>query len=103
MTEPADPTFYERADAHIMLANQQQERVPGPRVAASLSFATARFNAWLCANMYGSAEEMRRQREEAVRQLTDHYNQMLNDSFDQFIDNYGNYAKPGSAGRPTGL
>ncbi len=99
MAEPADPTFYERSDAHIRLANQQQESVAGPRVAASMSFATARFNTWLCANMYGSADEMRRRRDEAIGQLTDHYNQMLKDNFDQFIKDYDTYVRPDAAAR----
>ncbi|MEI9906355.1 MAG: DUF3144 domain-containing protein [Asticcacaulis sp.] len=103
MAEPQDPTFYERADDHINLANRQAESVPGPRVAASLSFATARFNAWLCANMYGSAAEMQRQRDDAIARLTEHYNQMLKDSFDDFIrDSQGKYFKVGTQTRTPG-
>ncbi len=86
-----DRTFFERADAHISLANAQTANIPAPRVSASITFATARFNAWLCANMYGSAAEMQAKRDDAIRQLTEHYNKMLGDSFDDFIQNYDRY------------
>ncbi len=94
MAEQQDPTFFERADAHIGLANQQATTIAGPRVAASMSFATARYNAYLCANMYGNAAEMQRQREDAIRRLTEHYNKMLQDSFDDFITNFDTYSRP---------
>ena len=91
MAENDDPNFTQRVDAHIDMANEQLKTAPGPRVGASMSFATARFNAFLCSRMYGSAEEMQRQRDEAIRLLTEHYNNMLQDSFDDFIKNYANY------------
>ena len=94
MADIYDPTFTQRADAHIDLANNQFKDTPGPRVAASMSFATARFNAFLCARMFGSADEMQRQRDDAIRQLSEHYNQMLQDGFDDFIKNYDAYSQP---------
>ncbi len=91
MADQDDPTFFERADACIALGNEQTRTTPGPRVAASMTFGVTRFNAWLCANMYGSAEVMKAQRDGAIRQLTEHYNRMLQDSFDDFIANYDKY------------
>ena len=95
MAENDDPNFTQRVDAHIDLANAQMKEAPSPRVAASMSFATARFNAYLCAGMYGTAEELQRQRDDAIRQLTEHYNHMLQDSFDDFIKNYASYMSSG--------
>ncbi len=88
MADIEDPNFGQRVDAFIDIANSQLKDAQGPRVAASMSFATARFNAWLCARMYGSAAEMQRQRDDAIRQLTEHYNHMLQDAFDGFIREY---------------
>lgn len=93
MAENEDPNFSRRVDAYIDVANTQQREAPGPRVAASMSFATARYNAYLCARMFGGAAEMQRQRDDAIRQLTEHYNHMLQDSFDDFVRNYDAYAK----------
>ncbi len=91
MSDTIDPNFSVRTDAHIDLANAQLKEAPGPLVAASMSFATARFNAWLCANMYRTPEEMKRMRETAIAQLTEHYNNMLQDNFDAAIANFKDY------------
>ena len=90
-TETVDPNFSVRTDAFIDLANSQLPGAPGPLVAASMSYATARFNAWLCANLYRTPEEMTRMRPEAIRLLTEHYNQMLEDSFDAALTNFKAY------------
>lgn len=99
-----DTTFYKRADAHIELSNQQLEQTPGPAVGASMSWSAARFNTWLCANMYGTKAEMVRRRDEAIAQLTEHYAQQLRENFDNYIDHFETYVAPGTITRkPQGL
>jgi hypothetical protein len=94
MADTVDPNFSVRADAFIDLANTQLPSAPGPLVAASMSFATARFNAWLCANMYRTPEQMTAMRAEAIALLTDHYNKMLEDSFSDALANFKDYVAP---------
>ena len=48
MNQPSDQAFYDRADAHIDLANQQLEQREGHgKVSASMTFAATRFSAWI--------------------------------------------------------
>jgi len=45
-----DDKFYERADAHIHLCNDQISKdISKGKVSASTMYATARFNAWISA------------------------------------------------------
>lgn len=91
MAEQQDPTFFERADAHIGLSNEQLKIAEGARVAASTAFAAARFNAWMCANMNPSAERMAERREEAERIFTDEYRRMFLENYDDYINNWNRY------------
>ncbi len=54
----AEKEFLKRADAHIHLANDQisQEINPG-EVSSSFMYGAARFNAWVAACEFESAEE----------------------------------------------
>jgi hypothetical protein len=94
-----DNAFYERADAHIHLSNDQLRIADGPSVAASMTFGAARFNAWMCANMYATKEEMARRRDEAIAQLVEHYTGQLRENFDNYIESYDSYVKPGTVTR----
>jgi len=42
-----DPEFYNRADDHILLSNEQIGGVNAGKVSASMIYATARFNAYV--------------------------------------------------------
>ena len=90
-----DNAFYERADDHIRLSNDQMKTAQGPSVGASMTFGSARFNTWLCANQYGTKDEMARRRDEAIRMLTDHYAEQLRTNFDDYIENFDKYVRPG--------
>lgn len=95
----ADEAFFKRADAHIELSNAQLSGAAGPDVAASMTWGAARFNTWLCANMLGSKDEMARRRDEAIAQLTDHYAQQLRAHFDNYIEEFDTYMRPGTITR----
>jgi hypothetical protein len=49
MSEETDDDFYGRADAHILLSNNQTKIIGRGKVSASMMYATARFGAWMCA------------------------------------------------------
>jgi len=67
-----DDKFYERADAHIHLSNEQLEDIDRVRASASMMYATARFNAWVSARGVGTKEEMAASREETPSSTTPH-------------------------------
>lgn len=61
-----DPHFYDRADAHINLSNEQiQEQTPG-KVSSSMMYATARFNAWWVAYGFASGTEFAATKQEQI-------------------------------------
>ena len=97
MTEKTDTTFFERADAHIALSNEQLRTTEGARVAASTVFGAARFNAWMCANMNGSAERMKQRRDEAERVFLDEYRRMFLENYDDYVANWDRYNSAGGS------
>ncbi len=91
MSDPVDPHFYERADAVIQLANEQNNGVGSGKVSASLMYATARFNAWLSACGFNDAEEMQNARQETLEYFTRQYRAMLEENLDDYIRNFDTY------------
>ena len=89
-----DDTFYDRADAHINLANQQSEKAPIGRVSASMMYAAARYNAWVSASGFRSGEDMAKARAETIDYFVQGYRLMLEQNLDQYIENFGAYMKP---------
>lgn len=87
-SENEDPTFYDRADGHIMLANQQTEEVDAGAVSASLMFASARYGAWLAASGFESGEEMKADRAEHVAYFVEQFKMMVEDNLDDYIENF---------------
>lgn len=91
MTEKPDEKFYDRADAHIRLANSQcDESVPG-KVSASLLFAASRFNTWVSALEFESVEQMHSEKENIVEYFVSQYKSMLVDNIEDYIENFGKY------------
>ena len=97
---PADPQFLERVEAHIGFANQKAGQVPSPLVAGSLTYAAARFNAWLLTNSSVSPEDMKARRDSAIAHLVDHYRKHLEQNYDDFQANYATYMPAGVQTRP---
>ena len=82
-----DPRFYDRADAHIHLSNEQLGQAadhPGG-VSASMMYATALFNAWWTANTFESREHFQDVREEVLEYLCEQYRMMLEDHLDDCV------------------
>jgi hypothetical protein len=93
--EEVDPSFYDRADAHIHLSNSQlSDEVGAGKVSASSMYSVARFNAWLTAAGWNTAEEMAAARPDAIDYFSNEFRKMLEEHFDDYIDNFDSYTNP---------
>jgi len=92
MPEATDEAFYDRADAHINLSNEQLKAFENlGKVSASMMFGTTRFNAWVSARNFKSGEEMAQAREAMLKYFCVQYRMMLEDNLDDHISNFSNY------------
>ena len=94
---PTDPDdqFYDRADAHIHLSNDQINDIGQGKVSASMMYATARFNAWISACGPESGEELAKSKDEIIDYFADEFRKMLDENLDDYIQNFEKYMKPG--------
>ena len=91
-----DPTFFDRADSFIHLANEHCDNNIGRgKVSASLMYGTARFQAWNAACWAESGADMKAKREETVKYFVEQYKAMLEENIDDYIDHYAKYMKAG--------
>ncbi len=95
MPEDADDKFFERADAHISLSNEQVKESTRGKVSASMMYATSRFNAWVGASNCDSAEELAAARDEALEYFVKQYREMLQENLDMYIQNFDEYMGAG--------
>jgi hypothetical protein len=96
--EKPDSKFYDRADAHIDLSNQQVGEIGRGKVSASMMYATARFNAWVSATGFTSSGDMANEREETIEYFVGEYRKMLEENLDDYIGNFEKYMKPRKGG-----
>ncbi|NOT69277.1 MAG: DUF3144 domain-containing protein [Methylophilaceae bacterium] len=91
MPKDADQAFYDRADAHIHLSNEQmKEAIPG-EVSASMLFSSARFNTWLTAAGVESGAELAAKRDENVAYSVEQYRLALLENMDNYIEYFNQY------------
>lgn len=89
-----DNEFYQLADAHIDLSNAQiSEQVGKGKVSASFMYSVARFNAWISACGWGSSKELAEAKEDAIEYFIGEYRKMLEESLDDYIENFDKYMK----------
>jgi hypothetical protein len=93
MPKELDPAFYDRADAHIHLSNDQLKVIGRGKVSASMMYATSRFNAWISACGFESGEQMAAARQETIEYFVQQYRAMLEDNLDDHIRNFEKYAR----------
>lgn len=93
MVKDVDEKFYDRADEHIDLSNDQMKQVSQGKVSASMMYATARFNAWVSASGFADGEQMKDARNEAVEYFVTEFRKMLEENFDDYIENFEQYLK----------
>lgn len=81
--------FVRRADEHIHTANDQlnQDATPG-EVSASFMYGVARFNAWLAACDFESANDMRDAKAEVIEYFAQEYKKMLSEHIDNHIEQF---------------
>lgn len=90
--QEVDDEFYERADAHIHLSNDQISKEIGMgKVSASNMYATARFNAWVSACGWSNGKEMDEAKQETLEYFVNEYSKMLEENLDDYIENYESY------------
>ena len=93
--QEVDDEFYDRADAHIHLSNEQiSEKVGKGKVSASNMYATARFNAYISACGWDSKEEMEKSKTETLEYFVNEYSKMLEENLDDYIENFDSYMQP---------
>jgi len=91
MPAETDDDFFNRADAHINLSNDQLKAESRGRVSASMMYATARFNAWVSACGFSAAADMDGAKAETVEYFGREYRKMLEENLDDYIRNFPGY------------
>jgi hypothetical protein len=91
VADEVDADFYNRADAVIHLANGQLKNIAKGKVSSSCMYATARFNAWLCATGHASAAEMQQAKAESVEYFIARYKEMFVEHYQDYVDNFTKY------------
>ena len=86
-----DDKFYDRADAHINLSNDQLKTFSKGKVSASMMYSVARFNAWLSACGFNTGEEMRSAKNETLNYFLEEYKKMLDENLEDYIQNFSDY------------
>ena len=86
-----DPTFFDRADSFIRLANEHCSNVGRGKVSASLLYGAARFQAWNAACWAEDAQTMKAKRQETLEYFVEQYKSMLEENLDDYINNYAKY------------
>jgi hypothetical protein len=94
LTTEIDDRFYERADAHIHIANEHVEDIGRGKVSASFMYAVARFNAWVTACGLNSADELRAAQDETVEYFVAQYRAMLIENLNDYSTNFDKYMRP---------
>lgn len=90
--QEVDDEFYERADAHIRLSNDQISNDIGMgKVSASNMYATARFNSWVSACGWNSGKEMAQAKAETLEYFVNEFSKMLEENLDDYIENFESY------------
>lgn len=98
MSDTPDEAFYARADAHILLSNQQLSTVKSVgQASASMMYGTARFNAWISAMRCKSGEEMALSQEATLNYFCEQYRAMLKENLEDYSENFSAYMTPPKA------
>ena len=88
MSSKTDDNYYKRADEVINLANEQCNDITPTKVNLSLMFASARFSAFIASTLAQDVEELKRDKDEAIKYFTEQYSKMLVENLDENIKNY---------------
>ena len=86
-----DDKFFERADEHIHLSNDQLSNVGRGKVSASMLYSVARFNAWVSACDFHTGKEMEAAKDEILEYFVKEYKKMLKENLEDYIVNFDGY------------
>lgn len=86
-----DDKFYDRADAHINLSNDQLADAGAGKVSASMMYASARFSVWLAWTGMTSRDEMEQKRTESIDYFATELRKMLEDNYEDYFTNFEDY------------
>ena len=90
--QEVDDEFYERADAHINLANDQiTGEIGRGKVSASFMYGMARFSTFVFASNCDTKEEFESEKEGGIDYFVDQYRKMLEEHYDDYLENYDKY------------
>jgi hypothetical protein len=90
--QEVDDQFYERADEHIHLSNDQiTEEISRGKVSASFMYAVARFNSYVTAAGYNDQEEFSVGKDEAIEYFVSEYRKMLIENMEDYEENFDDY------------
>lgn len=91
MATDTDEHFYERADAHIHLANDHMAEIGRGKASASFLYGAARFNIYVAACNCDSKGHMIAERQRVRDYYVAEYTKMLDEHLDDYIENYDTY------------
>lgn len=91
MLKEIDDKFYDRADAHIHLANSHLAEVGRGKASASMLYATARFSAWVSACSFATGIDMEKTKTETLNYFLEQYRLILEENLDDYIQNFSKY------------
>lgn len=83
-----DKEFWDRADQFVNLANEQSQNVSPGEVSSSFLYAAARFNAFVAAATARNIDELKNNKEEAIRYFSNQYHEMFVENIEDWIKNY---------------
>ena len=86
-----DDDFFNRADEHIHLSNEQMSKVSMGKVSSSMLYSVARFNAYVSASEWNSVEEMKKARQKTIDFFVTEYEKMLTENLDDYINHFDKY------------
>ena len=86
-----DDKFFERADEHIHLSNDQLSKASMGKVSASMLYSVARFNAWVTACGWHNGKEMEAAKQETIEYFVEEYKKMLRENLEDYIVNFDSY------------
>jgi len=85
--------FFQRADEHINLSNDQLSDATTGKVSASMMYSVARFNAWFSACEFSNAAEMKNGKQETIKYFVAEYEKMLTENLEDYIQNFEKFMK----------
>ena len=88
-----DKQFWNRADQFINLANEQSQEASLGEVSSSFLYAAARYNAFVAAATAKNIDELKKNKEEAIRYFANQYYEMFVENIEDWIENYEKHIK----------